>query len=217
MNICIVGVVVRVSRLGRICCYQCRVHYLELQICSLTSHSHRRYSHRSYYVVVEWIIMSFSVDSFVKLPSLLSLNPSKKVELLSLAQHYKLEATQAMKKGEIRTFFIEYLVEEEIVSEDEIPSTTDAIELKRLELQDKEKEREAQLKMKEMELQEQELALQLKLKEIEIAAASTAPPVPTSRQTEFDVTKQVRFVPPFQETEVDKYFLHFEEVASSMS
>ena len=49
---------------------------------------------------------------------------------------------------------IEYLVEEEIVSEDEIPSTTDAIELKRLKLQDKEKEREAQLKMKEMELQE---------------------------------------------------------------
>ena len=89
--------------------------------------------------------MSFSVDSFVKSPSLLSLNPLKKAELLSLAQHYKLEATQAMKKGEIRTIIIEYLVEEEIVSEDEIPSTTDAIELKRLELQDKEKEREMEL------------------------------------------------------------------------
>ena len=92
-----------------------------------------------------------------------------------------------MKKGEIRTLIIEYLVEEEIMSADEIPSTTDAIELKRLELQDKEKEREAQLKMKEMELREQELALQLKLKELEIAAASTTPPVPTSRQAEFDV------------------------------
>ena len=72
--------------------------------------------------------------------------------------------------------------------------------------------------MKEMELREQELALQLKLKELEIATASTAPPVPrTSRQAEFDVTKQVRFVPPFQETEVNKYFLHFEKVASSLS
>ena len=112
---------------------------------------------------------------------------------------------------------IEYLVEEENLTEDEIPSTTDAIELKRLELQDKEKECEAQLKMKEMELRGQELALQLKLKELEIATASTAPPVPTSRQAEFDVTKQVRFVPPFQETKVDKYFLHFEKVASSFS
>ena len=84
----------------------------------------------------------------MKSPSLLSLNPLKKAELLSLAQHYKLEATQAMKKGEIQTLIIEYLVEEEIVCEDEIPSTTDAIELKKLELQDKKKEREAQLKMK---------------------------------------------------------------------
>ena len=57
----------------------------------------------------------------------------------------------------------------------------------------------------------------MKIKELEIAAASTAPPVPTSRQVEFDVTKQVQFVPPFQETEVDKYFLHFEKVASSLS
>ena len=128
----------------------------------------------------------------------------------------KLEATQAMKKSKIRTIIIEYLVEEEIVSEDEIPSTTNAIELKRLELQDKEKECEAQLKMKEMELREQEFVLQLKLKELEIAAASTAPPVPTSQQAEFDVTKQVRFVPPFQETKVNKYFLHSEKVVSSL-
>ena len=111
---------------------------------------------------------------------------------------------------------IEYLVDEEIVSKDELPLTMDAIELKKLELQDKENELEAQLKLKEMELREQELALQLKLKKLEIAAACTTPRVPTSRQVEFDVTKQVRFVPPFQETEVDEHFLHFEKVASSL-
>ena len=89
---------------------------------------------------------------FYTIAQSIALKSFKEVELLSLAQHYKLEATQAMKKGEIRTLIIEYLVEVEIVSEDEIPSTTDTIELKRLELQDKEMEREAQLKMKEMEL-----------------------------------------------------------------
>ena len=31
--------------------------------------------------------------------------------------------------------------------------------------------------------------------------------------THFDVTKHIRLVPPFQEKEVDKYFLHFEKVA----
>ena len=33
----------------------------------------------------------------------------------------------------------------------------------------------------------------------------------------FDVTKHIRFVPPFQEKEVDKYFLHFEKVAENLN
>ena len=33
----------------------------------------------------------------------------------------------------------------------------------------------------------------------------------------FDVTKHVRLVPLFQEKEVDKYFLHFEEVAENLN
>ena len=34
--------------------------------------------------------------------------------------------------------------------------------------------------------------------------------------THFDVTKHIRHVPPFQEKEVDKYFLHFEKVAENL-
>ena len=32
----------------------------------------------------------------------------------------------------------------------------------------------------------------------------------------FDVTKYIRLVPPFQEKEVDKYFLHFDKVAENL-
>ena len=32
----------------------------------------------------------------------------------------------------------------------------------------------------------------------------------------FDVSKHIKFVPDFRETEVDKYFLHFEQVAKSL-
>ena len=32
----------------------------------------------------------------------------------------------------------------------------------------------------------------------------------------FDVTKHIRLVPPFQEKEVDKYFLHFEKVCRKL-
>ena len=33
----------------------------------------------------------------------------------------------------------------------------------------------------------------------------------------FDVAKHIRLVPPFQEKEVDKYFLHFEKVAEKLN
>ena len=79
----------------------------------------------------------------------------------------------------------------------------------------KEKERETQLRLKKIKLRERELAMQVKIKELEVAAASTMSPTPGS--SDFDVSKHVRFVPPFQETEVDKYFLHFEKVASSLA
>ena len=47
-----------------------------------------------------------------------------------------------------------------------------------------------------------------------MAATSTVP-----RSSDFDVSKhvRVRFMLPFQETEVDKYFLHFEKVATSLA
>ena len=71
------------------------------------------------------------------------------------------------------------------------------------------------MKLRELELREKELSLQLKLKELE-----KSPAVPTSSLSgsaaPFDVSKQIRFVPPFQEKEVDKYFLHFEKVATSL-
>ena len=39
-------------------------------------------------------------------------------------------------------------------------------------------------------------------------------PLDTSKT--FDVTKHIRFVPPFQEKEVDKYVLHFKKVAENL-
>ena len=33
----------------------------------------------------------------------------------------------------------------------------------------------------------------------------------------FDVTKHIRLVPPFQEKEIDKYFVHFEKVAENLN
>ena len=65
-------------------------------------------------------------------------------------------------------------------------------------LQEKEQERQYNLRMKELEMQDK-----VKTKPFDLGS-------------HFDVTKHIRLVPPFQEKEVDKYFLHFEKVAENL-
>ena len=68
--------------------------------------------------------------------------------------------------------------------------------------------------MKELEIKEKEIAMQLKMKELE--ARTLSPYEPPSKPVGFDISKHIRFVPPFQEHEIDKSFLHFEKVATSL-
>jgi len=103
------------------------------------------------------------------------------------------------------------LREEELISDeegDELVTDRNTLELKRLEFQENERARESALRMKELEIKERELAMQLKLKEMELSVATKTT---TSASSGFDISKHIRFVPPFQEHEVDKYFLHFEK------
>jgi len=51
---------------------------------------------------------------------------------------------------------------------------------------------------------------------MELSATPVATKTTTSASSAFDISKHIRFVPPFQENEVDKYFLHFEKVATSL-
>ena len=61
--------------------------------------------------------------------------------------------------------------------------------------------------------QEHKLTMQLKAQELELAAVT---PTLLSRRTEFDVSKQILFVPPVQKAEVDKYLLCFKNIVSSL-
>ena len=61
--------------------------------------------------------------------------------------------------------------------------------------------------MKKLELQNN---FELKKLEIESKASHA------DSESKFDVTKFIRLVPPFQEKDVDQYFLHFEKIAKSL-
>ena len=61
-----------------------------------------------------------------------------------------------------------------------------------------------QLKMTELDLEQFRLS-----KEKEETLSLVLPSV----QNKFDVTKYIRFIPPYLEKEVGKYFVHFENIA----
>ena len=55
------------------------------------------------------------------------------------------------------------------------------------------------------------LEYELQLKKLELEQSSSGHP-----GSNLNVTKHIRLVPPFQEQDVDKYFLHFEKVAENL-
>ena len=57
---------------------------------------------------------------------------------------------------------------------------------------------------------DRKIKLELRNKELEHKVSLAA------SQSTFDVSKHIRFVPPFQEKEVDIYFLHFEKIAQNL-
>ena len=87
---------------------------------------------------------------------------------------------------------------EKLAMEEEKLKMEERIQKEKIEQAEKEKERQYNLRMKELEMQDK------------------AKTKPLDLGTHFDVTKHTRFVPPFQEKEVDKYFLHFEKVAENL-
>ena len=103
----------------------------------------------------------------------------------------------------------------------------------RLEIEEREKEKQRALEYEKLERQERleiekeklrfeneekerERLFQLRIKEIEFNEKSKSKSLSSDTSKIFDVTKHIRLVPPFQEKEVDKYFLHFEKVAENL-
>ena len=85
-----------------------------------------------------------------------------------------------------------------------------------LEAQQRKEELEAQQRKEELEAQKEERALkhEREMRALEHNARRIAHE--ESIATKFDLGKNVRLVPPFNESEVDKYFQHFERVAQNL-
>jgi len=86
-----------------------------------------------------------------------------------VAEHYKLTVTSGTGKGGIGKLIIDFLCEEELISDKEVEPVESATALRRLELEERAKEHKAELKVKELQLREKELEIQWRTKELEVA------------------------------------------------
>ena len=91
--------------------------------------------------------MSFNLEEFISSPTVEEINTLRKTDLLTIAHHYKLGATSATTKGQVKQMILQYFVDEEIFrdttvvsAEQGITTGEELLELKRLEFQEKEKE-----------------------------------------------------------------------------
>ena len=183
--------------------------------------------------------MSFNVEEFIVQPTKRELFSLSKPQLKQVVERLEISCEPTAKKPELRQLVLDHFVEEDIMDELQDGGTSE-LEIKRLELEHKareqEKERECQIKMKELELRqleiemaekelamkrelemkEKDLQLQLKLKELEVHREESSSLEVLPRTASFDMSRQVRLVPAFQEQEVDKFFLHFEKVATNL-
>ena len=191
--------------------------------------------------------MSFDLDKFTVEPSVEFLNLGKKTDLLNLAKHYKLsEIKSSMRKYEIMNILVQYFVDEEIFNENALSLIVDVqsvssskepelkFQIRQLEIQEreeerewererergkekrqKEREREREREREEREEIEKEREFQLRMREIEMQERANHPK--QKIEYNFDVTKHIRLVLPFQEKEVDKYFLNIEKVAENLN
>ncbi|KAJ8044130.1 hypothetical protein HOLleu_11512 [Holothuria leucospilota] len=187
--------------------------------------------------------MPFNLDKFVASPSVEELDSLKKSEIVKVAKHYGIEFQPLMRKDEIKRYVLEYLVDESIlpstVLETAITVPTDnTFELKRLEIEmNKEirlKEIEREMQIMQMEKEEREMQREkeereererreekareheFRLKQLELGVIKGSDPKIGLDTGGFNISKHVKFVPKFQEDNVEKFFNHFEKLGQQL-
>ena len=135
---------------------------------------------------------------------------------LSPEQQYQLE----LKKLEMKERMQERMEEKERQERMEEKERQERMEEKGRQARMEEKERQERMQEKErqerLEREKMELQHEFEIRKLELQLKLGSDPGVEKSSAKFDVTKHIKFVPPFQQVDVDKYFLHFEKVAGNL-
>ena len=172
------------------------------------------------------ILVQFLVDKEILDSSALSLVLVTQTGL----QMRELEIQKQIELEKLRLEQEKLRMEQERQMQKERMEMEERVQKERMEMEEREKEKERQMQKERMETEEREkekerqiqierekikFDTEVRMKELEMQNM-TVKRQPLESCVHFDITKHIRLVPPFQEKEVDKYFLHFEKVAENL-
>ena len=160
------------------------------------------------------------VTDFIQSPTLDKLLKLKKEDLLAVGNELNMDVKRSMRKAQIVRSIAKDLIECEDYPEDfnesvweKLPADpreieSDKVKLARIEAEKAmfvaESKERAEVEKAKIEAETRRMELQFRRDSDE------------NRRNEFDVTRYVKLVPQFNESDVDKYFQHFEKIAKNL-
>ena len=147
------------------------------------------------------------IENFLKEPSMEKLERLRKSEIIKIGEKLELNVQNSMRKHELVREIASHMVDENVFEEavlEELPTeiirmTPEQIELEKIKIQ-------AQMELEKIKIQQE-----TRLREVDLAIRGRK-----ESHDSFEVTKQARLVPKFEEANVDGYFAHFERTALNL-
>ena len=154
------------------------------------------------------------IENFLKEPSMKKLERLRKSEIIKIGEKLELNVENSMRKHELVIKIARHMVDENVFEEavlEELPTemirmTPEQIELEKIKIQ-----AQMELQRNKMELEKARIQQETRLREVDLAIRGRK-----GSHDSFEVTKQARLVPKFEEANVDGYFAHFERTALNL-
>ena len=154
------------------------------------------------------------IENFLKEPSMEKLEKLRKSEIIKIGEKLELNVQNSMRKHELVIKIARHMVDENVFEEavlEELPTemirmTPEEIELEKIKIQ-----AQMELQRNKMELEKIRIQQETRLREVDLAIRGRK-----ESHDSFEVTKQARLVPKFEEANVDGYFAYFERTALNL-
>ena len=154
------------------------------------------------------------IENFLKEPSMEKLERLRKSEIIKIGEKLELNVQNSMRKHELVIKIARHMVDENVFEEavlEELPTemirmTPEEIELEKIKIQ-----AQMELQRNKIELEKIKIQQETRLREVDLAIRGRK-----ESHDSFEVAKQARLVPKFEEANVDGYFAHFERTALNL-